>query len=138
VFRNRNNLSKILQRLFVHAKSSSNYLGTFSLNISSFTYSTFSIFVRLHFPHIHFMEFRHSVKACGFSQYCTRVRIPLLEFYVNTRHCPVEIHTYASMPMITKLIVLFISRPENLHFDIDYNAGDYHNETNHINKYVLS
>jgi hypothetical protein len=40
--------------------------------------------------------------------------------------------------MITKLIVAFMSRPENLPFDFGYNAGDYHNKTNHIIKRVPS
>jgi hypothetical protein len=40
-------------------------------------------------------------------------------------------------PIITKLIVVFMSRPENLPIELDYNAGDCHNKTNHIIKSVL-
>jgi hypothetical protein len=39
--------------------------------------------------------------------------------------------------MITKLISVFRSRPDNLYFDLDNNAGDYYNETKINIKYVL-
>jgi hypothetical protein len=41
-------------------------------------------------------------------------------------------------PIITKLLAVLRSRPGNLHFDLDYNNGDYNYYTNHSIKCVPS
>jgi hypothetical protein len=51
-------------------------------------------------------------------------------FACNAHVCS-HVYTY---PIITKLILVFRSRPGNLSFDLDYKAGYNHNETSHIIK----
>ena len=77
------------------------------------------------------MGFRLSVEACVFSQYCTFCATLFSNFIgqvSSLSHRNSYVCSYAKLYLIiTKLIVVFKSRPENLQFDLHYNAGDYHN-----------